>query len=240
MPNKSITIVSGGLDSVTLAYYLKSLGYEQTIVTFNYGQRHSKEIDLAANAAIALSTDYKVIAIPELGKALKGSALTDKHVAVPEGHYAADNMAITVVPNRNAIMLSIAWGIACAERATVVGYAAHAGDHAQYPDCRLEFVNSLNTSLKIGTIGCRHLDLHLIAPFITKNKAEIVKLGHELRVPFFNTWSCYKGGEKHCGKCGTCVERLEAFEANALRDPVEYEDREYWREVTMKKSKESS
>lgn len=228
---KAVTIISGGLDSTTLVYYLASLGYDQTLLSFHYGQRHNKELNYAAKTAGRFKLPWKVVDVSDFGSLLKGSSLSDSSVPVPEGHYSAANMALTVVPNRNAIMLSMAWGVASAINAESLAYGAHIGDRAQYPDCRLEFVTALENALLIGTEGCRNEALRLNAPFLTLSKAEIVKLGHQLSVKFEDTWSCYKGEEKHCGRCGTCVERLEAFEVNGLVDPTEYTDREYWRKA---------
>lgn len=128
----SVAIVSGGLDSTVLTYLMKSLGHDVHMVSFNYGQRHKKELDFAAITATKLNAKHSIISLTDVGLMLKGSALTDD-ISVPEGHYAAENMALTVVPNRNAIMLSIAWGAAVADHARVVATAVHAGDHAVYP-----------------------------------------------------------------------------------------------------------
>lgn len=228
---KAVTIISGGLDSTVLAYHMLALGFEQQLLSFDYGQRHAKEIEFAAQTASTLAVDHKTIDLSYVGRMLKGSALSDRSVEVPEGHYSADNMALTVVPNRNAIMLSIAWGVACAQQAEVLCYGAHKGDYAQYPDCRLSFVTMLQMALLNGTEGCRNENLHLVSPFIDFTKADIVKRGLELGVNFNNTWSCYKGQQIACGKCGTCVERLEAFALNNFEDPIKYKDREFWRQA---------
>ena len=131
-------------------------------------------------------------------------------------------MAITVVPNRNAIMLSIAYGIAAAEEAEVVAIGVHSGDHFIYPDCRPEFINAFEHMQKFALEGMGHPRLQLQAPFLALGKHQIVHMGHALGVPFMDTWSCYKGGEKHCGTCGTCVERKEAFELAGVPDPTDY------------------
>jgi 7-cyano-7-deazaguanine synthase len=143
---------------------------------------------------------------------------------VPEGHYADENMKATVVPNRNAIMLSIAWGIAVSAGAWRVGYGAHAGDHPIYPDCRPEFTEALEKALVIGNEGFIPPGMHIWTPWLGSPKSYIVKCGRRLRVPFEDTWSCYKGGALHCGKCGTCVERQEAFMMAGLNDPTIYEE----------------
>lgn len=232
----SVTILSGGLDSSVLSYHLKKLGYSQTLLTFDYGQRHRREIESAKEIAKMLGAEHSVIDLTSVGRLLTGSALTDSQaVDVPEGHYTAESMSLTVVPNRNAIMLSVAWGVACARRAHSLAYAAHAGDHAIYPDCRPGFVDLLTRALQVGTDGCRAANLTILPVFIDWTKADIVRLGHTLKVPFELTWSCYKGGEVACGRCGTCVERLEAFHLADLRDPLEYRDPNFWKTVTKGK-----
>lgn len=230
MDTKAITIVSGGLDSTTLAYAVKYDGYDQQILSFNYGQRHKKELAYAKKTADILGVPHKIISLGDFGELLKSSALTGNYSKeVPEGHYSAENMAVTVVPNRNAIMLAMAWGVAVSEGAGVLAYGAHAGDRAQYPDCRPEFAEAIEKAFQIGNEGATKI--RLLTPFIHKSKAEIVAIGHQLKVPFENTWSCYKGGDLACGRCGTCVERLEAFAVNNLTDPLPYEDITYWKKA---------
>ena len=218
---KAVAIVSGGLDSVTLAYLLRSEGYDLHLLSFDYGQRHKNELTYAELCAKRLGAEFSLLNLSSLGQFLKGSALTDD-IPVPDGHYAAPSMAITVVPNRNAIMLSIAYGIAAAEEAEVVAIGVHAGDHFIYPDCRPEFIKAFGEMQKFALEGFGHPNLKLHAPFLTLGKEQIVQLGNTLNVPFADTWSCYKGGEKHCGTCGTCVERRLAFEAAGITDPTEY------------------
>ncbi len=220
--SKAIAIVSGGLDSVTLAYVLRSEGYDLHLLSFDYGQRHSKELDFAALCARRLQAEHTVVDLSGLGALLKGSALTEEGIEVPEGHYAAPNMAITVVPNRNAIMLAIAYGAAVAEQVDVVAAGFHGGDHFIYPDCRPEFVEAFDTMERRAVDGFGKPDLRLYAPFVNIGKHDIVARGARLDVPFHETWSCYKGGERHCGRCGTCVERREAFELAGVLDPTEY------------------
>ncbi len=220
--SKAIAIVSGGLDSVTLAYVLRSEGYDLHLLSFDYGQRHSKELEFAALCARRLQAEHTVVDLSGLGALLKGSALTEEGIEVPEGHYAAPNMAITVVPNRNAIMLAIAYGAAVAEQVDVVAAGFHGGDHFIYPDCRPEFVEAFDTMERRAVDGFGKPDLRLYAPFVNIGKHDIVARGARLDVPFHETWSCYKGGERHCGRCGTCVERREAFELARVLDPTEY------------------
>ncbi len=223
---KAITIVSGGLDSVTLAYFLRAEGYDLHLLSFDYGQRHEKELQFAQLCARRLDAAFDVIDLTSITRFLKGSALTDA-VPVPEGHYAASNMAITVVPNRNAIMLSVAYAVAVAEHARLVAMGAHAGDHFIYPDCRPAFIQAFDAMQRLAVEGFGAPGLRLEAPFVHLGKHQIVSLGAALGVPYADTWSCYKGDEKHCGRCGTCVERKQAFRDAGVPDPTQYEDPEY-------------
>lgn len=224
--SKAIAIVSGGLDSVTLAYLLHAEGYTLHLLSFDYGQRHKKELIFAHLCAQRLGAACDVIDLSTITRFLKGSALTDA-ISVPEGHYAAPNMAITVVPNRNAIMLSVAYAVAVAEQAHLVAAGVHAGDHFIYPDCRPNFIAAFDAMQRFAVEGFGDPNLRLEAPFMHLGKHQIVKLGTSLAVPYADTWSCYKGDEKHCGRCGTCVERKYAFRDACVADPTEYEDPEY-------------
>lgn len=218
---KAVAVVSGGMDSVTLAYLLSSEGYDLHLLCFDYGQRHKKEIAYAGRCAERLGASFDVADISGVGRLLSGSALTDD-IEVPHGHYAAENMAVTVVPNRNAIMLSIAYGVAVAQEAELVATAVHAGDHYVYPDCRPEFIEAFDAMQRRAVEGFGDPGLHLYAPFVHKTKAQIAEVGVDLNVPYEDTWSCYEGGEIHCGLCGTCRERKEAFELAGIPDPTNY------------------
>ncbi len=218
----AVAIVSGGMDSVTLAHLLASEGYDLHLLSFDYGQRHRKELEFAALCASLLGAQHDVVDLSSLTALLKGSALTDGGVAVPDGHYAQENMKITVVPNRNAMMLSIAFAVAVAEGAAVVGAGIHAGDHAIYPDCRPAFAAAFDAMQRLAVQGFGDSNLRLYTPFVDITKADIVTIGHRLGVDYKATWSCYKGGEAHCGTCGTCVERREAFELAGVPDPTRY------------------
>lgn len=222
---RAIAIISGGLDSVTLAHFLHAEGYELHLLSFNYGQRHRKELAYAERCAKRLDVEFDLIDLSDIVRFLKGSALTDA-IPVPDGHYAAPTMSITVVPNRNAMMLSVAYAVAVAEQAQIVAIGVHAGDHFIYPDCRPEFITSFDTMQRIATEGFGDPHLRLEAPFVHLGKHQIVQLGARLQVPFGDTWSCYKGGDKHCGTCGTCFERKEAFKLADVPDPTEYEQEE--------------
>ena len=211
------------MDSVTLAYLLDSRGYDLHLLSVDYGQRHAKEIEYARLCAERLVAGFEVADISSVGRLLSGSALTDD-VEVPHGHYAEETMAVTVVPNRNAIILSIAYGIAVARDAVLVGCAVHAGDHYVYPDCRPAFIDAFDAMQRRAVEGFGDPDLHLYAPFLDKTKSEIVEVGTALGVPYVDTWSCYEGGEVHCGLCGTCTERKEAFDLACVPDPTEYRE----------------
>lgn len=219
---KAVLITSGGMDSATLAYSYKKKGYDLILVGFNYGQRHIKELDSLKKIGAALEAEVRIIDLSALTASLHGSSLTSPDVEVPDGHYAEQTMKKTVVPNRNAIMISIATGIAVAEKAEVVATGVHSGDHFIYPDCRPDFIRSIAAAVKFGNEGFGHPDLELQAPFMNISKAEIAAIGGDLGVDYSITWSCYKGGEKHCGRCGTCVERIEAFIDGGVEDPTEY------------------
>lgn len=219
---KAIAVVSGGLDSVTLAHLLASYGAELHLLAFNYGQRHKKELDFARECAARLSAKFDIVDLSGFSRLISGSALTNDHIEVPHGHYAAPTMGATVVPNRNAILLALAFGVAVNEDAQIVAVGVHGGDHFIYPDCRPAFVESFDAMQRTAMEGFADPNLRLLAPFLETDKTGIVRLGHELGVPFALTWSCYEGGTKHCGKCGTCVERREAFALADVEDPTDY------------------
>lgn len=227
---KTLVICSGGLDSVTLAYKVADEAQLTRLVSFDYGQRHKKEVDFARHAAERLGVPHDLVDLRAVGALLSGSALTDD-VDVPDGHYAEDNMKVTVVPNRNAIMLTVAFGIAAARHDSAVATAVHGGDHFIYPDCRPDFTQAFETMQRHALDG--YADVQLYTPFVHIPKADIVTEGARHNVPFDETWSCYKGGDKHCGRCGTCVERREAFHLAGIEDPTAYDDPDYWQDVTQ-------
>lgn len=224
---KAVAIVSGGLDSTVLAYQLNALQLELNILSFDYGQKHVKELEMAAQTARDLKATHEIVSLQNITRLISNSALTNPEAEVPEGHYAAANMAATVVPNRNAIMLSIAFGWAVNIQADLVAIGVHSGDHPIYPDCRPNFIKMFDLMEDFATEGYARGGLHLLAPFVSITKADIVRLGGKLEVPFEKTWSCYQGGKVHCGRCGTCVERKEAFRLAEVSDPTEYEDASY-------------
>ena len=219
----AVAIVSGGLDSTTLAYWLRRHAGALTILSADYGQRHRKELHFAQATARDLNAPYHAVDLTSVGALLGGSALTDTTVAVPDGHYTDASMAITVVPNRNALLLDIAVGLATAVGADTVAFGAHGGDHAIYPDCRPEFLTAYQQMARLAGTGFLRDGFQVIAPFMTLTKADIVALADRLAVPLDRTWSCYRGGERHCGTCGTCVERREAFTLADVADSTQYE-----------------
>ena len=221
----AVAIVSGGLDSVTLAHHLAAEGYRLHLLSFDYGQRHKRELHDAAACAHRLGAFWHQVDLTGLRPLLAGSALTDDAVPVPEGHYADESMRATVVPNRNAILLSVAVGAAVAAQAQVVATGVHAGDHPIYPDCRPAFVEAFDAMQRLATEGYAAPGLRLVAPFVHMTKADIVRRGAALGVPFEDTWSCYHGGYVHCGLCGTCRERREAFGLADVPDPTVYHGR---------------
>lgn len=214
---KTILIYSGGLDSTVLLHKLIKEGNEVKCLSINYGQKHKKEIDSAKYFCDKLHVNHEILNLSEIARLISSSALTSK-IEVPEGHYAEESMKTTVVPNRNMIMLSIAIGWAINEKFDSVAYAAHNGDHAIYPDCREEFVNYISQAAELA-------DWHpikIIRPFIKKSKTAIAKIAGELDIEIDKTWSCYKGNNFHCGKCGTCVERIEALQLAGIKDTTIY------------------
>jgi 7-cyano-7-deazaguanine synthase len=223
---KTLVICSGGLDSVSLAHKVAAEHELIGLVSFDYGQRHRKELDFAARCATRLHVPHHVIDIRPIGAHLTGSALTDD-VEVPDGHYAEETMKSTVVPNRNAIMLAIAFGLAAARKADAVAIAVHGGDHFIYPDCRPGFIQAFQAMQNEALDG--YASVRLFAPYVDLSKADIVIDGARHGAPFADSWSCYKGGEKHCGRCGTCVERREAFHIAGIEDPTDYDDPDFWK-----------
>lgn len=223
---KTTLVCSGGLDSVSLAHVLAGDGALARVVSFDYGQRHRKELGFARACAARLGVPFHLIDMRGIGASLTGSALTDD-IDVPDGHYAQETMRITVVPNRNAIMLAIAFGVAAAQGDTAVAAAVHGGDHFIYPDCRPGFTKAFAEMQRHALQG--HADVALHVPFVHRTKADIVTAGARAGTPFAETWSCYKGGDLHCGRCGTCVERREAFDLAGIADPTAYADPDFWR-----------
>jgi len=216
---KAVILLSGGMDSATLIGHCIDNDIKPYCLNINYGQRHNREIKSAEKLAKYYNISLKKLDLSPLKILLKGSALTDK-IDVPEGHYTQENMKLTVVPNRNAILLSIAVGYAISIKADFVMLGAHAGDHDIYPDCREEFLDPFETAILRGN----YHQVKIITPFLKETKVEILQHGIKYGTPYGLTWTCYKGGKKACGKCGSCNERLEAIEQNRIKDPLEYEN----------------
>lgn len=217
---KVVVLVSGGMDSVAALYDARA-GHEVTgALSFDYGSKHNhREIPFAAAHCAKLGIPHQVIALSFVSD-LFASHLLKSGGEIPDGHYEEETMKQTVVPFRNGIMLAIAGGYAESIGAAGLVIAAHAGDHAIYPDCRETFMQAMGAALRTGT----YAEVELLRPFIAMNKAQIARRGHELGVDFSQTWSCYKGRDIHCGTCGTCVERREAFQLAGLPDPTTYAD----------------
>ena len=215
---KSVLVYSGGLDSTVLLYHLLAAGHEVHALSVNYGQRHRCELERAAEICTRVKVPHQTADLSPVQSLLAGSSLTSPEIEVAEGHYTEENMKTTVVPNRNMILLSLATGHGLSIGADQVAYAAHSGDHAIYPDCRNEFADAMANAIRL----CDWNSIELSRPFVDWTKADIVRRGAELDVPFELTWSCYKGGEIHCGRCGTCIERREAFDLAGVKDPTPY------------------
>jgi 7-cyano-7-deazaguanine synthase len=228
----AIVLVSGGLDSVTLAYDQVQAGYDVQALSVFYGQRHARELEAARYCMGLLGVSrHDILDMRGMGALLEGSALTDPTLTVPHGHYEAETMRATVVPNRNMILLSVAWGVAVARNAERVAIAAHSGDHAIYPDCRLGFLRTFEKAAMLGNDGFGNSELRLSWPFVNLSKADIVAHGARLGVPLESTYSCYEGGLLHCGRCSTDLERREAFELAGVQDTTQYRDGRPWREI---------
>lgn len=216
---KTILCYSGGLDSTVLLWHLLNRGDSVRCLSVDYGQRHRRELEAAAEICRIAGVEHRIADLTGLRELFAGSSQTSD-IEVPEGHYTDESMKQTVVPNRNMVLLSLATAWAVATKSDAVAYAAHSGDHAIYPDCRSEFADAISVAITL----CDWHRVVLQRPFVDWDKSTIVYRGVDLRAPLSKTWSCYKGGRRHCGKCGTCVERKEAFEKGKIKDPTEYED----------------
>lgn len=215
--SRPVVVLSGGMDSVTVLAHTVSLYGAADCISANYGQRHVRELEAARWQAERYGCRFDLIDLTSVGSLLSGSALTDA-VEVPLGHYAEPTMKATVVPNRNAILANIAAGVAVAREAPAIVLGVHSGDHAIYPDCRPEFVSALDGLLKVANYEPVRVD----APFLATDKAGILRIGHALGVDYSHTWTCYQGLDAACGRCGSCTERLEAFDAIGRQDPLPY------------------
>lgn len=218
LSEKAVVIYSGGMDSFTILNRAYRDNLDIYALTFDYGQKHSKEIEFARNVCRELGVTHKVIDITAINQLLQSSSLTSDAV-IPEGHYEAANMKSTVVPNRNMILLSLAIGYAVDIGAQKVFYGAHSGDHAIYPDCRPDFVHAMNKVAKLAN----YEPVDIVTPYLNSSKIDILRDGLSMGLDYAKSWTCYNGREKACAKCGSCVERLEAFEKNNAIDPLDYE-----------------
>ena len=224
MSEKSVVIVSGGMDSVCLLHRIdltaKAAGVEVHALSFDYGQKHVRELQCATWQAKKLKVPHQIVNMKKIGKQLLGSSCLTGNTPVPEGHYAEENMKSTVVANRNMIMLSLAIGYAVNIKAGTVYYGAHAGDHDIYPDCRKEFIDAMQVVAGL----CDWFPVKIEAPFWSVDKGDIAKIGISLLVDFKHTHTCYNGKKIACGRCGACQERISAFVKAGAVDPVQYVD----------------
>ena len=218
MTQKVVVIYSGGMDSFTVLNKALQQGHDVYALSFDYGQRHVKELKVAAGVCEKLNVPHKIVDISAINQLIGGSSLTD-NIDVPEGHYEEESMKSTIVPNRNMILLSLAVGYAVSLKASKVYYGAHSGDHAIYPDCRPEFVKKMDDVCRIANYDA----VEIFSPYLNNTKIDILTDGMTMGLDYSQTWTCYNGREKACGKCGACQERLEAFALNNITDPLEYE-----------------
>jgi len=215
---KTVVVLSGGMDSATLLFHLLDIGHECKSLSINYGQRHVRELECAAELSRIAGVEHRVADLSAINPLLGDNSLSGRAQDIPEGHYAEESMKLTVVPNRNMILMSVAIAWAISLEYNAIAYGAHSGDHAIYPDCRPEFAAAMAHAASL----CDWRPIELLRPLVDIDKGAIALRGAELGVPFEHTWTCYKGGDVHCGKCGSCTERLEAFRTHGLTDPVPY------------------
>jgi len=219
---KIVAIVSGGLDSVTMAYHLAAQRNDLIMVSVNYGQRNVQEIKYAETAAKRLGSKHLIADLSTVGAMLKGSSLTDPDVDVPEQTWTGYGESPNIVPNRNAVLLSVAFAVAVAEYAQAVAIGVTGDDPQSVPDSTPEFLASFITMERIATAGYAHPELDLITPLSGMSKAGVVSLGETLDVPWRETWTCLRGGPAHCARCAACWERQEAFAQASVPDPTVY------------------
>ena len=214
----TVVIYSGGMDSFTVLHRALREGLSVHALSFDYGQRHARELDTAHQVCASLGLPHQVVDIRAIHGLIDHSALTNPDQAMPQGDYDADNLRATVLPNRNMILLSLAIAKAVNIGAERVDYGAHGGDHILYPDCRPEFVEAMNHVA--GIANFEPVKLH--APYLKVSKADILREGLAMGLDYRHTWTCYEGRELACGVCGSCRERLDAFAANGVTDPLAY------------------
>ena len=215
----TIVVYSGGLDSTTLLYHLLAAGHEVKALSVNYGQRHMARESAAADAICrGLGIERRTADLTALVAFFGGNALTNHGTDLPQGGYTADTIGVTTVPNRNMVLLSVGIAWAASLGFDGVAFGSHGGEHTNYPDCYPPFAEAMDRAAEV----CDFRPLRVLAPFVHWVKADIVRRGAELRVPFELAWSCYAGGESHCGKCSTCVDRRTAFRQAGVPDPTVY------------------
>ncbi|MFH8609649.1 7-cyano-7-deazaguanine synthase [Streptomyces sp. NPDC018029] len=218
---KTVAIVSGGLDSVTMAYHLQAQGHTLHLLSVNYGQRHLIEHEFAAKAARTLGAPHDIVDLSPVGRLMHGSSLTDPAVDVPDQQSESPGESPNVVPNRNALLLSVAFALAVAEKAEAVAIGV-IDDAQAAPDSNTAFLDSFLAMEKIATCGYAHPELTLLAPLAELRKSGVVSLGEELGVPWTETWTCMRGGARHCARCASCWDRQEAFRDAGVTDPTTY------------------
>ena len=204
---KTVVVYSGGLDSTTLLYHLRAEGHEVKAFSVCYGQRHNRELEAAKEICQLLNLDHRIVDLGGISDILGTNALTDHATQVPHGSYSSQTMPVTTVPNRNMILLALATSWAITQRFNAVAFGAHSGEYTPYPDCQPAFAQAMNAATQV----CDDHSIEVLAPFVRWTKADIVRRGMELGVPFEKTWSCYEGGDQPCGKCSTCLDRTNAF-----------------------------
>ena len=215
---KVVVLLSGGLDSVTALHHMAATEKVVAALSFDYGAKHNaRELPCAADQCRSLHIPNRIVSLNFMADAFKSDLLKSGGI-IPDGHYEEQSMKKTVVPFRNGIFLSLGTGYAESLGADAIAIAAHAGDHTIYPDCREDFLSPMSQAMEKGT----YAKIKLLRPFVSMDKTSIVRRGVELKINYARTWSCYKGGALHCGTCGTCIERREAFMNAGIPDPTHY------------------
>ena len=215
---KVVVLLSGGLDSVTALHHMAATEKVVAALSFDYGAKHNaRELPCAADQCRSLHIPNRIVSLNFMADAFKSDLLKSGGI-IPDGHYEEQSMKKTVVPFRNGIFLSLGTGYAESLGADAIAIAAHAGDHTIYPDCREDFLSPMSKAMEQGT----YANIKLLRPFVSMDKTTIVRRGVELKIDYARTWSCYKGGALHCGTCGTCIERREAFLKAGVVDPTPY------------------